>query len=246
MNIACLNKHNKSMLTIILRAIIVYFIVLMVFRLMGKRQIGQMQPFELVLTLIIADLATIPMAEMSVPLLHGIVPLFTLVIAHYAITIISKKSIKFNRLISGKPIIVINPNGVDYEALRELNVSIDDIFGSIRTQGYFKLEQIQYAIMETNGTMTVMPKADYSPVTNANLKLKVDDESIPITLVSEGSLMKENLSLAKVDKNFIQSVLKKAKISSLKNCVVLTIDSNNMIYVQEKGKKFQTFEAEKC
>lgn len=120
-------------------------------------------------------------------------------------------------MISGKPIIVVNPNGVDYEALRELNVSIDDIFGAIRAQAYFKLEQIQYAIMETNGTITVMPKADYSPVTNADLKLKVEDESIPITLISEGSLMKENLALAKVDKSFVDKVLKKAKISSLKN-----------------------------
>lgn len=246
MNIVYLNKHNKGMLTIILRAIIIYIIVLMVFRLMGKRQIGQMQPFELVLTLIIADLATIPMAEMSVPLFHGVVPLFTLVIAHYIITLISKKSIRFNRLISGKPIIVVNPNGVDYEALRELNVSIDDIFGAIRAQAYFKLEQIQYAIMETNGTITVMPKADYSPVTNADLKLKVEDESIPITLISEGSLMKENLALAKVDKSFVDKVLKKAKISSLKKCVVLTIDSDNMVYVQEKGEKFQTFEAKRC
>lgn len=231
------------MFTIILRALIVYAIVLMVFRLMGKRQIGQMQPFELVLTLIIADLATIPMAEMSVPLLHGIVPLFTLVIAHYAITIISKKSIRFNRLISGKPIIVINPNGVDYESLRELNISIDDIFGAIRAQGFFKLEQVQYAIMETNGTITVMPKADYAPVTNQDLKLKVNDESIPITLVSEGSILKENLALAKLDTEFIRTMLKQAKIASLKRCLVLTIDSDKMIYIQEKGKKFQTFEA---
>lgn len=232
------------MFSIILRAVIVYLIVLVVFRLMGKRQIGQMQPFELVLTLIIADLATIPMAEMSVPLLHGVIPLFTLVLVHFLLTIISKKSIRFNRMISGKPIIVINPNGVDYDALRELNISVDDIFGAIRAKGYFKLEQIQYAIMETNGTINVMPKSQYAAVTNGDLDLNVDDERLPITLVSEGSMIKENLALANVDADFVKKMLKKANIPSIKKCVVLTIDGNNQIYAQQIGKKFVTFEVE--
>ena len=102
------------MFTLIIRALIVYLIVLFVFRLMGKRQLGQMQPFEFVLALIIADLATIPMAESSVPILHGIVPLLTLVTLHYFLTIITKKSEIFNKIISGKPVIVINPRGIDY------------------------------------------------------------------------------------------------------------------------------------
>ncbi len=242
MNIFFAILQNISMFSIILRAIIVYLIVLVVFRLMGKRQIGQMQPFELVLTLIIADLATIPMAEMSVPLLHGIIPLFTLVLVHFLLTIISKKSTKFSRMLSGKPIIVVNPNGLDYEALRELNISVDDIFGAIRAKGYFKLEQIQYAIMETNGTINVMPKSEFSPVTNGDMDIKIEDERLPITLVSEGSLMKENLALANVDAEFVNKMLKKAKISSVKKCIVLTFDGNNQIYAQEIGKKFVSFE----
>ena len=230
------------MFSIIIRAIIVYVIVLIVFRLMGKRQIGQMQPFELVLTLIIADLATIPMAEMSVPLLHGVVPLFTLVVVHYILTVISKKSIKFNRVISGKPIIVINPNGIDYLALKELNISVDDIFGAIRAKGFFKLEQIQYAIMETNGTLNVMPKSDFAPVTNQDLKIDVEEECLPITLISEGTIMKDNLSLANVDMDYVNKLLKKANISNIKNCIVLTIDNKKQVYAQQKNKKFVTFE----
>ena len=231
------------MLTIILRAFLTYIIVLIVFRLMGKRQIGQMQPFELVLTLIIADLATIPMAEMSVPLFHGIVPLLTLVLIHYLLTVISKKSVRFSRVISGKPIIVVNPNGVDYDALRLLNISIDDIFGAIRDKGFFNLEDVQYAIMETNGTITVMPKADSSPVTNKDLKINANDKSIPITLISEGSLMKENLALANVDKQFVLNNLKKANIQSIKKCLVMTIDQTKNIYVQEKNKQFKILKA---
>ena len=230
------------MFSIILRAIIVYIIVLIVFRLMGKRQIGQMQPFELVLTLIIADLATIPMAEMSVPILHGIVPLFTLVVLHFVLTIISKKSIKFNRFISGKPIIVINPKGIDYEALRQLNISVDDVFGAIRAKGFFSLEQVNYAIMETNGTINVMPKSDFSPVCNQDLDINASEQSLPVTLISEGTLMQENLSLANIDKDYVIKLLKKAKISSIKNCIVLTLTDKKQVYAQEKNKKFVTFE----
>ena len=135
------------MLTIIVRAILIYILVLFVFRLMGKRQIGQMQPFELVLTLIIADLATIPMAESSVPVLHGVIPLLTLVVVHYFLTLISKNSVKFGNFISGKPVIVINPKGIDEKALHSLNITVDDLFEAIRGAGYFNLEEVQYAIM---------------------------------------------------------------------------------------------------
>ena len=120
------------MLTIIIRAIIIYFIVLLIYRLMGKRQLGQMQPFEFVLTLIIADLATIPMAEVSVPVLHGIVPLLTLVVIYFILTVITKSSQILSKFISGKPSIIINPKGIDYEAIKKLNLSTDDIFASLR------------------------------------------------------------------------------------------------------------------
>ena len=132
------------MLTIVIRSIIIYVIVLLVFRLMGKRQIGQMQPFELVLTLIIADLATIPMAEVSVPVLHGIIPLLTLAIIHFVITLITKNSAPLSKFISGKPVIIINPKGLDYKAMKQLNLSTDDILSALRNCGYFSIGQVHY------------------------------------------------------------------------------------------------------
>ena len=116
------------MTTMLIRVLIIYTIILFVFRLMGKRQIGQMQPFEFVLTLIIADLATIPMAEIALPLLNGIVPLLTLVVFHFVITVLTKKSTTFSKIISGKPIIIVNPSGIDYKAIKKLNITIDDLF----------------------------------------------------------------------------------------------------------------------
>lgn len=232
------------MLTIVIRAILIYLVVLFVFRVMGKRQLGQMQPFELVLTLIIADLATIPMAEIGVPVLHGIIPLFTLVLLHFVFTLFSRWSTKFSMIISGKPVIVINPQGIDYKALKKLNVTIDDIFEAMRGLGYFSLEQVEYAIMETNGKISVLPKAEGSPVTNKTMKFKVEPSVIPVNIVSEGKVMKDNLNIAKIDEEFIKSFLRKniGESAKIKNVLVMTIDKNGMVYLQMMNGSKKVFE----
>ncbi len=233
------------MLTIIIRSIIIYLIVLLVFRLMGKRQLGQMQPFELVLTLIIADLATIPMAEVSVPVLHGIVPLLTLVILHFILTIISRSSMKLSKFISGKPVIIINPKGIDYEAMKKLSLSTDDLFAALRECGYFNISQVQYAIMETNGKVSVMPKAEFAPATNADMKNKVQDSFIPIVLVSEGKIIKENIALAGLGEEKVLEIIEKesGKDIKIKDVLLLTVDQMGEAYLQTKtgeGKSFTT------
>lgn len=106
-------------------------------------------------------------------------------------TLISRSSQQFSKIISGKPVILVNPKGIDYQAMKKLNLSTDDIFAALRECGYFSLSQIQYAIMETNGKVSVMPKADYAPVTNGDLNTKVEDSFIPIVLISEGKIIKK-------------------------------------------------------
>ena len=231
------------MLTIIIRSIIIYLIVLLVFRLMGKRQLGQMQPFELVLTLIIADLATIPMAEVSVPVLHGIVPLLTLVILHFILTIVTRSSQKISKFISGKPVILINPKGIDYDAMKKLSLSTDDIFAALRECGYFNISQVQYAIMETNGKVSVMPKAEFAPATNGDLKLDIQNSFIPIILVSEGKIIKENADLAGLQDKQIQQLVKDNGNGTIKNCLLLTIDQTGLGFIQMikgEGKEFSS------
>ena len=235
--------NNNYMLTIIVRSILIYLIVLLVFRLMGKRQLGQMQPFELVLTLIIADLATIPMAEVSVPVLHGIVPLLTLVILHFIFTIVTRCSQKISKFVSGKPVIIINPKGIDYEAMKKLSLSTDDIFAALRECGYFNVNQVQYAIMETNGKVSVMPKAEFSPATTGDLKLEVEENFIPIILVSEGKIVKENAKLANYQENEIISLCNNEGKGKLEDCILLTVNQNGEGYIQMKkfqGKEFQS------
>ena len=224
------------MTTIILRVLIIYVLVLFVFRLMGKRQIGQMQPFEFVLTLIIADLATIPMAEISVPLLNGIVPLLTLVFFHFVLTTLTRKSNLFSKIISGKPIIIINPNGIDYDAIKKLNITIDDLFEAMRGAGYFNIAEVQYAIMETNGKVSIMPKPDKSPVTSFDLKIKKENTSIPLTIISEGKFMEDNLNLSSKNKDFFIKLIKKYKINTIKSILLLTITEQGEVFLQQKNK----------
>ncbi len=222
---------------------------------MGKRQLGQMQPFELVLTLIIADLATIPMAESSVPILHGLVPLFTLVTVHFFLALATRSSNFLNKVISGKPVIVVNPKGIDYQAIKNLNISVDDLFEAIRGCGFFSLDEVQYAIVETNGTVNVLPKKDSSPVTvgdlketmpQENLKLEklkeIDETTIPITLVAEGKINKNNLKLSKLNESKLQKIIKNAGGKHIKDILILTIDGNGKIYYQQKKGTFKTLE----
>lgn len=230
------------MLTIVVRSIIIYIIVLLVFRLMGKRQIGQMQPFELVLTLIIADLATIPMAEVSVPVLHGIIPLLTLSILHFVLTMLTKWSVIFSKVVSGKPVIIINPKGLDYKAMKQLNLTTDDIMSALRNCGYFSIAQVQYAIMETNGKVSVLPKAEYAPATNGDLQLDVNESFVPITLVSEGKLMKNNVKFARLDEERVQEIILNQGGQKVKDVLLLCIDKSGQAYIQfmkGEGKSFE-------
>lgn len=207
-----------------------------------------MQPFELVLTLIIADLATIPMAEVSVPVLHGIIPLLTLVVLHFLLTFITRSSAFLSKVVSGKPVIIINPKGIDYKAMKNLNLSTDDIFGALREMGYFSIDQVQYAIMETNGKVSVMPKAESAPATNGDLKLDVDESFLPITLVSEGKVLKENLALAGFNDEKLEKLVKAQGCKSIKEILLLTVDKMGKSYLQlmkGEGKSFVTGQVKK-
>ena len=167
----------------LLRSIIIYVCVLAVIRLMGKRQVGEMQPFEFVITLIIADLACIPMAELSVPLVHGIVPIVTLMILHFLICFFARKLQFVRYILTGRPAIVINPNGINYKELKELNMTLDDLIELMRGCNVFKIEEIAYAIIETNGNLCVIKKSELENITRSDLKVKVS-QMMYITIMS--------------------------------------------------------------
>ena len=229
------------MFTMIFRAIILYCILLIIIRIMGKRQIAQLQPFELVITLIIADLATIPMGETTVPLIHGIVPLLTLVSLHYLMSVLSCKSVFLRKLINGKPVIVINPNGIDYRALKSLNMNLNDLCEGLRGAGYFNFEDIGYAIIETNGNMSVLPKAECSPLTKRDMHIQQGQTTLNVMLINDGKVIKENLDFLGLKQSFLDNILKQQK-AKLKQVLILSINKDGQAYFQLHNKKYVTFD----
>ncbi len=220
------------MVIILFRVIIVYLIVLIYLRIMGKRQLGEMQPFELVVTLLIADIAALPMTQTSMPILFGVIPLTTLVILHFVVGFIARKSITMRKVINGKPVIVVSPDGIQYNALKELNMSLDDLMEGIRGCDYFNIEDVLYAIVETNGTITVIPKITSANVTNENLKLQLPENTLPLILVSGGKIVKPNLNIAKVDEQFVIDALSKVQVKTPKDVIIFTLDTEGAGFVQ--------------
>lgn len=228
--------------TLVCRSFILYILILFLIRLMGKRQIAEMQPFELVITLIIADLATIPMAETALPLIQGIIPLLTLVCLHYFICLLSRKSLFCRKLFNGKPIILLDPDGVNYENMKKVNMNFNDLMEGLHTAGYFNLEELLYVILQTNGTMTVVNRAQYTPVTPSDLQIEKEPASLPMILITKGQILQDNIIKAGINENFLNKNLKKNGFSSIKDILILTMNNNGKMYVQPKVGSFKTIE----
>ena len=226
------------MIVTVLRCIIIYIIALIVIRVMGKRQIAQMQPFDVVITLIIADLATIPMSDQSIPLLNGIIPLLVLTVLHFLTTFLSTKNLRFRKLVNGRPIIIVSPAGIREDNIKKLNMTVADVMETIRYAGYLSLENISYVIMETNGNISIIPTNNASSITREDLKIKRRDEKLPVVLISDGKISKENLKLTKVNEKELKLFLNRNG-TDYKDIIIMHYASDGTIYLQSrtKGKK---------
>ncbi len=220
------------MVIIFFRVLIVYAILLVYLRLMGKRQLGELQPFELVITLLIADIATLPMTQVSMPILFSVVPLTTLVIVEIVVSLLSRKSVFLRKVLNGKPMIVISSNGIEYSALKEMNMSIDDLMEGLRGCGYFCIDDVLYAIVETNGTITAIPHKDKANVTNEDLGLKKEETKLPILIVTSGKVINSNLKRARIDVDFVKNILKKVGLDDIKKVMILSLDSGGSVYIE--------------
>ncbi len=228
------------MLTVFVRVLIIYITVLVFLRLMGKRQIGEMQPYEVVITLIIADLATLPMSDSNIPLLHGILPLAILVLVHYCITLLTRKNIKIRRIISGRPVVIINPNGLVYQAFKDLNINIDDITEMLRQNGYYSFDQILYAIIETNGKISVIPKSENAPATAQDVGANNPQAQIPSIVISDGKIMESQIKESGLDSKKLNKILDYLEITSVKDLIILSIDDNGKVYYQKRNEECKT------
>ena len=229
------------MINMFVRSIVIYLFVLFAVRFMGKRQVGEMQPFEFVITLIIADLATIPMSEISVPILHGIIPIFSIMILHYFICLLSRKSMRARYIISGRSAIVITPSGINYQELKALNMNLDDLIESLRCSDVYNLDDVAYAIIETNGKLCVIKKSAQENVSREDIKIKPEPASLPVSIIMDKRLMKENIALTGITDSQIAQCIKKAGGKSHKDILLLTLDANGEVFAQAINKEAQSF-----
>jgi uncharacterized membrane protein YcaP (DUF421 family) len=222
------------MVLVTIRTAIIFIVLLIIMRLMGKRQIGEMQPFELVITLLIAELACIPMADVSIPLLYGIISVVTIFVLHEIMTLLDLKLKPLKSFISGKPSVVVNKNGIDDYQLKRNNLDVSDLIESLRTAGYFSLDAVDYALYEANGTFSALPNQNYEQM----------QTSLPLVIIDNGKYDQKNLKITGLKQSYFDEILKEQNIKSPKEVLVLTADGTGKIYLQVKKRKFSTFNVE--
>ena len=218
------------------RTIILHLLLILVIRLMGKRQIGQMEPSEFVVTMLVANLAAIPMQDSGIPLFSGIVPIFTVLGIELLLAMLSLRSIRLRKFLCGKPVILIENGNILQQNLRKTRVTIDELTGHLREKDVLDLNSVQYAILETNGNLSVFPYPKEMPASAKDAGIQVRNQFLPLTIISDGSLMEENLQKAGKDTRWVQRVLKE-KGAALQDTWLLTVDGTDRIvfYRKEEG-----------
>lgn len=216
-----------------IRTILLYLVLIAVVRLMGKRQIGQMEPSEFVVTMLVANLASIPMQDGGIPLFSGFVPIVTVLALELVLSALSMKSIGFRRLLCGKPVILIENGKILQKNLKKTRVTLDELTGHLREKDVIDLQSVQYAILETNGNLSVFPYPKEKPASAKAAGVAVKKQFFPITLISDGKLLTQNMALAGKDTAWINRVLQE-RHTSLQQTWLLTVDGSNKIVFYPK------------
>lgn len=224
------------MLISVIRTVIIYFFVIAAIRLMGKRQIGDMQPGELVVTLLISEIAAIPLQDSSQPLVLGLAAMFTLVALEIVISILAMKSLKIRKLISGKSVVVIKNGVIDQKAMRRVRLTVLDLIELLRAQEVFSLDNVSYAVLEVNGSLSVLLKEDKQPLTPKTLKTNPQKEGMPLPVISDGKIVEESLSALEVSR---EEVVKLVLANGLEVAEVflLSLDRYGNFTLTKKGQK---------
>lgn len=222
------------MLTAIARTFILYLAVILILRIMGKRQIGELQPFELAITIMISALAALPMEDIDIPLLYSIVPMLLLLIFQEIISYITLNSNKTRSFICGEPSVLIRNGQLMEKELAELKINMNDLLEQLRIVGYHNLEDIEYAIMETTGNISVIPKSQKRPLTPEDLNIDTDYEGLSQSIIIDGEVQQDNLKSMGLNHRWLQETLKKYNIESPQTIFYAALDSEGDLYYQKK------------
>lgn len=217
-----------------IRTIILYLVLILVIRLMGKRQIGEMEPAEFVVTMLVANLAAIPMQDAGIPLLTGLIPILTVLGVELMLSWLMLQSGVLRRLFCGKPVLLIDNGKLLQSNLRLTRVTLDELFGKLREKDILDITQVQYAILETDGNVSVFPYAHFSPASAKDAGVRVKDNALPVVVVEDGKVLPENLKKAGKDMAWVESSLA-AHTAALEDALLLITDgSGKTVFVRKE------------
>lgn len=217
-----------------IRTVILYILIIAGVRLMGKRQVGELEPSELVVSLLIADLAAVPMQDFGIPLLTGVIPILTLLALTMILSVLTMKSTRLRVLLCGKPSIVVRDGKPVQREMRRNRFTVDELLEELRMNGYTDLAKIRYAILETNGQLSVLPYAEQKPPTTQQMQLQTADAGLPTVLISDGVLLRDNLSAQGYEDQWLTRQLKNHHVSSPGNVFLMTVDELGEVYLIPK------------
>ena len=218
------------MANVIFRTLVLFLALLLMLRLMGKRQIGQLQPYEFALTLIAADLVTTPMANLNTPLLWGILPIYVLLLVGLLLSLLSLSSARARRWICGKPRVLIDQGLIMKASLRAVRYTLNDLLEQLRAQGIFDPGQVYYAILETNGEISVIKKADVREVNAGDFQLSGPQDHPPVALVMDGRVLENNLTVLKRSRGWLDKMIRKSGFQSEKELLLLLCDRHKLTF----------------
>jgi len=224
------------MLIVAIRTLILYILVIVALRLMGKREIGQLQPFDLVVLLMISDLAAIPSENVGIPLIAGIIPILVLVLTSILLSYVELKSERARGILNGTPSILIERGRIIEQELIRNRLPLTDLVEELRMKSIPNIADVEFAVLETNGQISILPKASKRQVTPEDLKLQLGYEGLPIVLIMDGKLNPANLAHASKDQTWLEEEIKKSKLEGIEEVLFASLDSSGKLFLQEKQK----------
>jgi uncharacterized membrane protein YcaP (DUF421 family) len=224
------------MLVVFVRALVLYIIVVIVMRIMGKRQIGQLQPFELAIAIMISELAAVPMQNTGIPLVNGIIPILTLVVAQLLMSFLSIKSIRARAIICGKPTILIERGQILESALRKELYTLNDLLEQLRINNIPNVSDVEYAILETNGQLSIIPKSQKRPLTPEDMSIKTKYDGLPIDVIIDGCVLERNLEIAGKSRRWLSDELAKRQYDSPDAIFYACVVPDGSLYLQPREK----------
>ena len=227
------------MFTALTRTVILYILIIAGIRLMGKRQVGELEPSELVLSLLIADLASVPMQDLGIPLHSGIVPILTLLSITMILSMLTMKSIRFRTLLCGKPSIIIREGKLEQREMRRNRLTVDELMEELRGQGQCSISAVKYGILETNGRLSVLLYPEQDTPTRQDLHLRSNDPGLPLVIISDGTVLEQNLHLRGLDRSWLDRQLRLHNCARPEDVFLMTVDECGEVYLSPNQEAAQ-------